>query len=78
MQNENTEAQSTSHSESDARDARLAEATSSETLSDVHAETKLTGKDSTADEVGSMPAPDGDSTTTGTPERADGGAGELL
>lgn len=79
MQNENTDAQSTSHSESNARDERLAEATSSETLSDVRGETKLTDKDSTEREVGSTPAPDGDGTTTGNIELAESSsAGEPM
>lgn len=79
MQNKNTDAQSTSHSESNALDERLAEATDSETLSDVRAETKLTDKDSKARESGSTPTPTGDGTTTGNLELADGNsAGEPM
>ncbi len=52
---------------------RLKEATNSETLSDLRADEKLSGGDSTSRDVASTPAPDGSSTTTpGSHERADG------
>jgi len=60
--------------EENARDERLAEATNSETLSDVRAETKLNDKDSTAREVGTTLTPDGDSTLPRTSDKRAGGS----
>lgn len=79
MQNEASDARPNPQSDMKARDERLAEATGSETLSDIRAqEAKTTEADSPQDdskagESGAMPAPEGvDMTTTIVPRaRAD-------
>lgn len=73
MQEEKNAQPGDTSSQRSTNDERLAEATSSETLSDIRADEKFSDKNPTTRDVASTPAPDGTGTTTpGSTERADG------